>query len=58
MFGHQGSIPGYMTVMPHDRVSGLSVAMTGSVGSGNRLSFQASGLHLVIDDVVKTLLGE
>lgn len=58
MFGHQGSIPGYVTVMQHDRVSGLSVAMTSNVGSGNRLSFQASGLHLVIDDVVKTLLGK
>jgi D-alanyl-D-alanine carboxypeptidase len=58
MFGHQGSIPGYVTVMQHDRASGLSVAMTSNVGSGNRLSFQASGLHLVVDDIVRTILDE
>ena len=58
MFGHQGSIPGYVTVMQHDRASGLSIAMTSNIGSGNRLSFQASGLHLVVDEVIKILLGE
>lgn len=56
MFGHQGSIPGYVTVMEHDRTTGLSVAITSNVGSGNRISFYANGLHPVVDDVIEILL--
>lgn len=55
-FGHQGSIPGYVCVMQHDPESGLSISLASNVGSGNRLSFQASGLHYVVDDVIKRLL--
>ncbi|MGI6852210.1 serine hydrolase domain-containing protein [Mesorhizobium sp. 1B3] len=56
MFGHQGSIPGYVTVMEHDRETGLSIAMTSNVGSGNRISFYANGLHPVLDDVIEIVL--
>lgn len=56
-YGHQGSIPGYVAVMLHDPQSGLTIAMTSNVGSGNRLSFQASGLHNVVDSAVGIILG-
>jgi D-alanyl-D-alanine carboxypeptidase len=56
MLGHQGSIPGYVTVMEHDPETGLSVAMTSNVGSGNRISFYANGLHPVLDDVIEIVL--
>ena len=56
-YGHQGSIPGYVAVMQHDPVSGLTIAMTSNVGSGNRLSFQASGLHPVVDQAIRIILG-
>ena len=56
-YGHQGSIPGYVSVMQHDPLSGLTIVMTSNVGSGNRLSFQASGLHLVVDDAIRIILG-
>lgn len=52
VFGHQGSMPGYVTVMVHDRGAELTVALTTNTGSGNRLSFFASGLHEVIDAVI------
>jgi D-alanyl-D-alanine carboxypeptidase len=55
-YGHQGSIPGYVAVMQHDPVSGLTIAMTSNVGSGNRLSFQASGLHPVVDQAIRIIL--
>lgn len=55
-YGHQGSIPGYVCVMQHDPNSGLTIAMASNVGSGNRLSFQASGLHEVVDSVVEDIL--
>ncbi len=55
-YGHQGSIPGYVTVMQYDPASGLGVAMTSNVGSGNRLSFQASGLHDVVDKAIVAIL--
>lgn len=55
-YGHQGSIPGYVCVMQHDPESGLTIAMTSNVGSGNRLSFQASGLHEVVDHVIQDIL--
>jgi D-alanyl-D-alanine carboxypeptidase len=56
-YGHQGSIPGYVAVMLHDPQSGLTIAMTSNVGSGNRLSFQASGLHPVVDSAIGIILG-
>jgi D-alanyl-D-alanine carboxypeptidase len=52
VFGHQGSMPGYVTVMVHDRANALTAALTTNTGSGNRLSFYASGLHEVIDAVL------
>lgn len=55
-FGHQGSIPGYVTVMQHEPVSGLSIALTSNAGSGNRLSFYASGIHPVVDAAMKIIL--
>lgn len=55
-YGHQGSIPGYVCVMQHDPESRLTIAMTSNVGSGNRLSFQASGLHEVVDTVIRAIL--
>lgn len=56
VLGHQGSIPGYVTVMEHDPETGLSVAMTSNAGSGNRISFYANGIHPVLDDVIGILL--
>lgn len=55
-YGHQGSIPGYVCVMQHDPESGLTIAMASNVGSGNRLSFQASGLHEVVDRAIRAIL--
>ncbi|MDW6021613.1 serine hydrolase domain-containing protein [Mesorhizobium sp. BAC0120] len=55
-YGHQGSIPGYVCVMQHDPGSGLTIAMASNVGSGNRLSFQASGLHEVVDEAIRAIL--
>lgn len=55
-FGHQGSIPGYVTVMQHEPRSGLTIAMTSNAGSGNRLSFYASGLHPVVDNAMEIIL--
>ena len=52
VFGHQGSMPGYVTVMVHDRANDLTAALTTNTGSGNRLSFYASGLHEVMDAVL------
>ena len=57
MFGHQGSMPGYVTVMAHHRPSGVTVALTTNTGSGNRLSFYASGLHGLVDALFGRLLG-
>lgn len=58
VLGHQGSIPGYVTVMEHDPVSRLTIAMTSNVGSGNRLSFYASGIHPVVDQAIRIVLRE
>ncbi|PWK71577.1 serine hydrolase domain-containing protein [Aminobacter sp. AP02] len=55
-FGHQGSIPGYVTVMQHEPKSGLTIAMTSNAGAGNRLSFYASGLHPVVDQAMRIIL--
>jgi D-alanyl-D-alanine carboxypeptidase len=57
VFGHQGSLPGYVTVMVHHRPSALTVALTTNTGSGNRLSFYASGLHGLVDTIVGRVLG-
>jgi len=57
VFGHQGSLPGYVTVMVHHRPSGLTVALTTNTGSGNRLSFYASGLHGLVDTIMGRVLG-
>jgi D-alanyl-D-alanine carboxypeptidase len=51
-FGHQGSMPGYVTVMAHEPRSGASAALTTNTGSGNRLHFFATGLHVAFDEVV------
>ncbi|MNV81361.1 Beta-lactamase [compost metagenome] len=56
VYGQQGSIPGYVTVMQHEPKSGLTIAMTSNVGSGYRLSFYASGLHQVLDRAIGILL--
>jgi D-alanyl-D-alanine carboxypeptidase len=42
VLSHQGSLPGYVTVMVHHRSSSLTVALTTNTGSGNRLSFYAA----------------
>ncbi|WP_263487743.1 MULTISPECIES: hypothetical protein [unclassified Mesorhizobium] len=42
--------------MQHDSDSGLTIAMTSNVGSGNRLSFQASGLHEVVEHAIRSIL--
>jgi len=51
-FGHQGSMPGYVTIMAHDPVSRASAALTTNTGSGNRLHFYATGLHQVFDTIM------
>lgn len=56
VYGHQGSIPGYVTVMQHEPISGLTIAMTSNVGSGYRMSFYASGLHAVLDRAIGIIL--
>jgi len=56
LLGHQGSMPGYVTVMAHHRPSAITVALTTNTGSGNRLSFYASGLHGLVDAIVERLL--
>lgn len=55
-FGHQGSIPGYVSVMQHHRDSGTSAVLLTNTGSGNRLSFQASGLHEAFDQLLEAAL--
>lgn len=45
-------MPGYVTVMVHHRGSGVTMALTTNTGSGNRLSFYASGLHGLVDAIV------
>jgi D-alanyl-D-alanine carboxypeptidase len=57
LLGHQGSMPGYVTVMVAHRSSGIMVALTTNTGSGNRLSFYASGLHGLMDTVIARLVG-
>ena len=52
LFGHQGSVPGYVSLMQHDAESGISYALLTNTGANNRLSFQASGLHAVMDEIV------
>lgn len=56
VYGHQGSIPGYVTVMQHEPKSGLTIAMTSNVRSGYRMSFYASGLHQVLDRAIGIIL--
>lgn len=56
LYGHQGSIPGYVTVMQHEPISRLTIAMTSNVGSGYRMSFYASGLHQLLDRAVGIIL--
>lgn len=56
VYGHQGSIPGYVTVMQNEPKSGLTIAMTSNVGSGYRMSFYASGLHKVLDRAIGIIL--
>ncbi len=57
LLGHQGSMPGYVTLMVHHRPSGITVALTTNTGSGNRLGFYASGLHGLMDAIWERLLG-
>ena len=56
VYGHQGSMPGYVTVMAHHRPSGITMALTTNTGSGNRLSFYATGLHGLVDSLLERLL--
>jgi len=56
LLGHQGSMPGYVTAMVHHRPSGITVALTTNTGSGNRLSFYASGLHGLMDAILERVL--
>ena len=56
LFGHQGSLPGYVTLMVHHRESATTVALTTNTGSGFRRSFYASGLHDLMDSVVRRLI--
>lgn len=56
VYGHQGSIPGYVTVMQHEPKSRLTIAMTSNVGSGYRMYFYASGLHQVLDRAIGIIL--
>ncbi len=53
--GHQGSLPGYVSVMQYDPVSGIAVAIATNIGSGDRLSFEAVGLHALADDAFMLL---
>jgi D-alanyl-D-alanine carboxypeptidase len=57
VFGHQGSMPGYVTVMAHEPQSGVTAALATNSGSGNRFSFYAAGLHAVLDDILAIALG-
>ncbi len=52
VLGHQGSLPGYVTLMIHEPASGTTLALTTNTGSGNRLSFYASGLHELMDTLL------
>ncbi|MBE1208335.1 serine hydrolase domain-containing protein [Aminobacter carboxidus] len=56
LYGHQGGIPGYVTVMQHEPKSGLTVAMTCNAGSGNRLSHHAGSMHPVFDQAIRVIL--
>lgn len=58
VLGHQGSMPGYVTVMIHHRPSAITLALTTNTGSGNRLSFYASGLHGLVDAVLDRALSD
>ena len=49
-------MPDYGTVIAHHRRSGITVALTTNTGSGNRLSFYASGLHGLVDAILERLL--
>jgi D-alanyl-D-alanine carboxypeptidase len=51
-FGHQGSMPGYVTVIAHEPVSGVSAALTTNTGTGNRLHFYATSLHQAFDEII------
>ena len=42
--------------MQHEPKSGLTIAMASNAGSGNRLSFYASGLHPVVDQAMRIIL--
>lgn len=57
LFGHQGSVPGYVSLMQHDPSTGVSYALLTNTGSGNRISFEASGLHGVMDEIVASTTG-
>jgi D-alanyl-D-alanine carboxypeptidase len=49
VFGHQGSMPGYVTLMLYEPESRTGIGLTTNTGSGDRLSFYASGLHDFMD---------
>jgi D-alanyl-D-alanine carboxypeptidase len=57
VFGHQGSMPGYVTLMAHDPASGASAALTTNTGTGNRLHFYATGLHQAFDEIITLAAG-
>ena len=56
VLGHQGSMPGYVTLMVHHRDSATTAALTTNTGSGDRRSFYASGLHGLMDDVLRQVI--
>jgi D-alanyl-D-alanine carboxypeptidase len=43
--------------MVHHRPSAITLALTTNTGSGNRLSFYASGLHGLVDTILGRVLG-
>jgi D-alanyl-D-alanine carboxypeptidase len=54
LFGHQGGMPGFVTLMQHDADARISAAITTNVGSGMRQHFYATGIHDVMDAVVSS----
>jgi len=55
VFGHQGSMPGYVTLMLYDPSHEIAIGLTTNTGSGDRLSFYAAGLHDLMDDTLALL---
>lgn len=52
VFGHQGGMPGFVTLMQHSPDQMRTVAITTNVGSGNRLHLFATAIHDVMDELM------